>query len=105
MKLLESTKSNINKDKNGENMAHLKVTEVLLVQCHIVDNNYQQKWRVLYLFVCNKSLGQLLDISPKYFISSKTFDSEFQYIDVWFTDQNSNLPETEDKTNITLAID
>ena len=45
--------------------------------------------RVLYRFVPNKSFGQLLDISPKTFIFLKTFNSEFPYIKVWFTDQQS----------------
>ena len=44
--------------------------------------------RVLYTFISNKSLGQFLDISPKNYIFSKTFDSEFSYIEVWFLDQN-----------------
>ena len=34
----------------------------------------------------------------------KIFDLEFSYIEVWFTDQNSNLLEIEDKINITLVI-
>ena len=58
----------------------------------------------MYKFVSNKSFGQLLDISPKNFIFLKTFDSEFSYIEVWFTDQNSNPLEIEDKINITLVI-
>ena len=48
--------------------------------------------------------GQLLDISNKNFICLKTFDSEFLYIEVWFTDQNSNPLEIKDKINITLVI-
>ena len=55
-------------------------------------------------FVPNKSFGQLLDISPETFIFLKTFDSEFSYIEVWFTDQNSNPLEIERKINITLVI-
>ena len=58
----------------------------------------------LYTFVPNKSSVQLLDISSEDFIFLKTFDSEFSYIEVWFTDQNSNPLEWEDKTNITLVI-
>ena len=65
MKLLGSTKSKINKDGNGENVPHLKITEVILVHCIIVNNNYQQDSRVLYTFVPNISFGQLLDISRK----------------------------------------
>ena len=67
MKLLGSTKSNITKDKNGENVPHLEITEVVLVHCNIVNNDYQHDSRVLYTFIPDKSFGQLLDISPKNF--------------------------------------
>ena len=40
MKLLGSTKNKITKDKNGENVPHLEITEVVLVQCNIVNNGY-----------------------------------------------------------------
>ena len=36
MKLLGSTKNKITKDKNGENVPHLEITEVVLVHCNIV---------------------------------------------------------------------
>ena len=75
--LLKSTKSKITKSENGE------ITEVVLIHCNVVNNSYQQNSRVLYTFVADKSLGQLLDISPKNFIFLKAFDSEFSYIDVW----------------------
>ena len=64
MKLLESTKDKITEDKNGENVPHLEITEVVLVHCDIVNNDYQQDSRVLYTFVPNKSFGALLNISP-----------------------------------------
>ena len=67
MKLLRSTKNKISKDENGENVPHLKITEVILVYCNIVNNDYQHDSRVLSRFVSNKSLGQLLDILPKEF--------------------------------------
>ena len=60
--------------------------------------------RVMYRFVPNKSFGQLLDISPKTFIFLKTFNSEFPYIKVWFTDQQSEPREIENKINITVVI-
>ena len=104
MKLFESTNSKITKDKNGENASHLEITEVVLVPCNIVNSDYQQDSRVFYTFFSNKSLAQLLDISPKNFIFLKTFDSESSYIEVWFTDQNSKLLEIEGKINITLII-
>ena len=69
-----------------------------------VNNVYQHDLRVLYKFIPNKSFGQLLGISPKSFIFLKTINSEFSYIEVWFTDQNSKLLEIEDKINITLVI-
>ena len=61
MKLLGSTKDKITKDKNGENVPHLKITEVVLVHCNIVSNDYQQDSRVLYTFVPNKPFGGLLE--------------------------------------------
>ena len=85
MKLLGSTKSEITKDVN---VPHLEITEVVLMQCNIVNNDHQQDSRVLYTFVPNKPFCQLLDISPKNFIFLKTFNSELLYIEVWFTDQN-----------------
>ena len=104
MKLLRSTKRKITKDKNVENIPYLEITEVVLIHCNIVNNTYQQNPRVSYAFVPNSSFGQLLDISPETFIFLKTFDSEFLYIEVWFTDQNYNPLEIEDKINITLVI-
>ena len=65
MKLLGSTKIEITKNENGENEPHLEITEVVLVHCNIVNNNYQQDLRVMYTIVPSKSFGQLLDISPK----------------------------------------
>ena len=59
MKLLGSTENKITKDKNGENVPRLEITEVVLVHCNIVNNDYQQDSRVLYTFVPNKSFGLL----------------------------------------------
>ena len=86
MKLLGSTKSEITKDVSGESVPHLEITEVVLMQCNIVNSDHQQDSRVLYTFVPNKPFCQLLDISPKNFIFLKTFNSELLYIEVWFTD-------------------
>ena len=77
MKLLENTKSKITKNKNGENIRHLEITEVVLVQCNIVNNNHKQKSRVLNTFVSNKPLGQLFNISAKKLLFSKTLNPEF----------------------------
>ena len=104
MKLLGSTENKIAKDKNGENVPHLEVTEVVLVHCNMVNNDYQQDLRVLYTFVPNKSFGSLLDISPSNHIFLKTFNSEYDEIVVWFTDQNSKPLEIEDRINLTMVI-
>ena len=61
--------------------------------------------KVLHTFIPNELYAHLLDISPKNFIFLKTFDLEFLYIELWFTDQNPNQLEIEDKINITLVID
>ena len=85
MKLFGSTKSTITKGKNVENVPHLEITEVVLVHCNVVKNNYQQDSRVLYTFVPNKSFVQLIDILPKDILANiflKTFDSEFSYTEI-----------------------
>ena len=104
IKLLGSTKSKRAKDENDESVSHIAINEVMLVHCTILNNDCQQDSRVLYTFVPDKSFGQLLDISPKNFISLKTFDLEFSYIEVWFNDQNSKPLEIEGKIDITLVI-
>ena len=68
MKLLGSTENKIVKDKNGEYVLHLEVTEVVLVHCNIVSNDYRQDSRVLYSFVPNQPFGSLLEISPTNYI-------------------------------------
>ena len=104
MKLLRSTENEITKDKIGENVPHLEITEVGLVHCNIVNNDYQQDPRVLYTFVLNKPFGSLLEISPTNHIFLKTFNSEYDEIKVWFTDQNSQPLEIEDRINLTMVI-
>ena len=104
MELLGSTENKITKDKNGEKAPHLEITKVVLVHCNFVNNDYQQDSRVLYTFVTNKPFDSLLKISPPNHILLKTFNSEFQTIEVWFTDQNSQPLEIEDRINLTMVI-
>ena len=103
MKLLGSTENKITEDKNGENVPHLEIIEVVLAQCNIVNNAYQDS-RVLYTFVPNKPLGSLLEISPKNHIFLKTFNSEYNEIKVWFIDQNRKPLEIEDRINLAMVI-
>ena len=64
MKLLGSTESKTTKDKNGENVSHLEVVELVLIHCNLVNNDYQQDSRILFTFVPNNTFGSLLEISP-----------------------------------------
>ena len=89
MKLLGSAESKITEDKDGENLPHLEVVELVLVHCNLVNNDYQQDSRILYTFVPNKTFGSLSEISPANHVFLKTFNSEFQEIKIWFTDQTS----------------
>ena len=82
MKLLGSTESKIAKDKNGENVPHLEVVELVLVHCNLVNNNYHQDSRILFTFVPSKTFGSLLEISPTNHVFLKTFNSEFQEVKV-----------------------
>ena len=99
MKLLGSIENKITKDKNGENVPHRETTEVVLVRCNIVNNDYQQDSRVLYTFVPNKPFGSLLEISP-----TKHIFKKYDEIIVWFTDQNSQPLEIKDRINLTMVI-
>ena len=86
MKLLGSTKNKMTKDKNGQNVTHLEITIIVLIHCNFVNNAYQHDSRVFHTFVPNKSFVHLSDILTKNFIILKNFNSEFSYIEVWFTD-------------------
>ena len=78
--------------------------KVVLVHCNIVYNDYQQDSRVLCTFVPSKPFGSLLEISPTNHIFLKTFNSEYVEIITWFTDQNSQPLERDDKINLRMVI-
>ena len=104
MKFLVSTENKVTKGKNDQNLPHLEITEVISVNRNIFDNDYQQYSRVLHTFVPNRPFGSLLEISPTNIIFLKTFNTEFQEIEVWFTDQNSQPLQIEGRINLTLVI-
>ena len=104
MKLLGSTENKITKDKDGENIPHLEIKEVVLVHCDIANNDCQQDSRVLYTFVPNKPFGSLLEIYPRNHIFLKTFNSEYDEIKVWFKYQNSQPLEIEDRIHLRIVI-
>ena len=79
-------------------------TTVVLVHCNFVNNDYQQDSRVLYIFVPNKRFGSLLEISLTNHVFLKTFNSEYDPIEIWFPYENSNPLEIEDRINLTMVI-
>ena len=104
MKLLGSTKKDVDKDKDGEDVPKLESAEVVLVYCNLVNNSYEPASKVLFTFVPNKQFGQLITISPHVLTMLKTTNSEFQFIQVWFTDKNNRPLEIKDSVNIMLII-
>ena len=103
IKLLGSTKKDVDNDKDGD-VPKLESVEVVLVHCNLVNNSYQQASEVLFTFIPNKQFGQLITISPHLLTILKTTNAEFQSIQLWFTDQNNRPLEIEDSVNITLII-
>ena len=63
MKLVGSTESKITKDKDGENVPHLEIVELVFIHCNLVNNNYQQNNRIFYTFVSSKPFSSLLKAS------------------------------------------
>ena len=88
----------------GGDLPKLEYVEVVLVHCNLINNSYQQPSKVLLTFVPNKEFGQLITISPHSLTMLKTTNSEFPFIQVWFTDQNNRPLEIEDSVNVTLII-
>ena len=87
MKLLGSTKNDVAKDKDGENVPKLESVEVVLVHCNLVKNDYQQTSKFLFIFVPNKEFGQLINISPHYSTMMNTVNTDFfVVVEVWITD-------------------
>ena len=83
-------------------MPKLESVEVVLVHCNLVNNNYQQTSKVLFTFVPNNRFGQLINIAPHSLTMLKTINTEFSFIEVWFTEQNMEPLEIEVNVNLTL---
>ena len=104
MKLLGSTKRDIDKDKDGENVTKLESVEVVLVHCNLVKNDYQHTWKVLFSCVPNRQFGKLKNISSHSLTMMNTVNTEFFSVEVWFIDQVSKGLEIEDNVNFMLII-
>ena len=104
MKLLGSTKKDVDQDKDGEDVPKLEYVEVVLVHCNLVNNSYQQASKLLLTFVPVKQFGQLITIAPHSLTMLNATKTEFSSIDVWCTDQNSKQLEIEENVTMTLII-
>ena len=104
MKFLGSTSNSIDKDKNSKLVPKLESVDLVLVHCNLVNNSYQQASKVLFTFVPNKKYGQLITVSAHSLIMLKTVNTEFSFIDIWFTDQDNRPLEIEDSVNISLIV-
>ena len=104
MRLLGCSSDTIDGDKNSELVPKLESVELVLVHCNVVNNNYQQAPKVLYTLVPNKKYGQLITVSLETLIMLKTVNTEFSFIEIWFTDQDNRPLEIEDSVNISLII-
>ena len=82
----------------------MESVEVVLVHCNLVQNDYRRSSKVLVRFVPNKQFGQLINISPNTLTMMNTVNTEFSFVEVWFTDQASKALEIEDNVNLTLII-
>ena len=104
MKLLGSSKSAIDSDKNSELLPKLESVDLVLMHFNLVNNNYQKASRVLFTFVPDKSYGQIMTTVPHPLIMLKTVNTEFTFVEVWFTDQDNRPLEIEDNVNIAMII-
>ena len=104
MKLLGSTKKDVDKDKDGENVPKLESVEFVLVDCNLVKNDYQITSKVLFIFVPNKQFGQLINISPHSLTMMNTFNTECSSVEIWSIDQVGKAIEIEDNVNLSLTI-
>ena len=82
MKLLGTTKKDVDKDENGEHLSKLESVEVALVHCNLVKNDYQHTSKVLFTFLPNKQFGQLINISPHSLTIMNTVSTEFSFVEV-----------------------
>ena len=104
MKLLESTKKDVDKNKDGANVLKLESIEVVLVHCNLFKNDYQHTSIVWFTFVPNKQLGLLINIWPHFLTMMNTVNTEFSFVEVWFTDQINKALEIKDNVTNHLTL-
>ena len=80
------------------------MVEIVLVQCNLVDSQYQIKSQVLYTLTPSKSYASLLNFEPGNAAVLKTYKTEFDEIIITFTDENGRPLEIEEKVDLTLLF-
>ena len=82
IKLLGSTKKDVDKDKNGKNVPKLESVEVVLVHCNLkIKNYYQHTSKSLFTFVPNKQFAEFINISPHSLMMMNTVNTEFSSVE------------------------
>ena len=104
MKLLQSEKKDVHKDKDREIVPNLESVEGVLLQCNLVKNDYLHASKVLFTFFLNKQFGQLINISQHSSTMMNVINTEFSFVEVWFTDQVSKALKIEHNVNLTVII-
>ena len=90
------------KKSSWKGWKRIEIVEVVLVQCNLVDNQYQQRFEVFYTFTPNKSYAYFLNVEPSNLMFLKTYNTEYDEIIVTVMDANSRPLEKKDKFNLTL---
>ena len=75
-----------------------------MIHCNLVSNNYQQTSKILLTFVPNKQFDQSINIAPHLLTMLNTTNTEFSFVEAWFTDQNSKKLQIKDDVNMTPII-
>ena len=104
MELFHSLKRLRDKIKNEKILSSFDVVEVVVDQCNLLDNQYQQTSEVLYTVTPNKSYAYLLNVEPSKLVFLKTYNTEFNEIITTFIDKNGRPLEIEGKVNLTLLF-
>ena len=105
MPFFNNTKTLVNKTEKGENIPSLAVVKSVLVQCNLVDNQYQQKFDALYFFTSKKSYAYLLNVEQNNLAFLKTYNTGFGEIILKCAHQNSTPLEKKYEVNFTLLTD
>ena len=94
----------VDTNKNDKNIPELEKFSFVLLHCNVVHNDHLQNSKLLHSFVPNNTFGRLLFVQSPELIRTRATDSVFDYAEIWFTDQDNNPLQIEDKVNVSLLI-